>query len=132
MEKKQAELQDRYRRALEAEDNKLSCPQRDVTPVWRLYIADSKAQSNHGVSSGFILADASCNNLLIIVVIYFFVIVYQLNLWRPSSDLQSLLKEGCRYKVYNLVASGGQKRSGIETVQLTGTKKTQFQDLQVF
>ncbi|XP_037534210.1 breast cancer type 2 susceptibility protein [Nematolebias whitei] len=104
MEKKQAELQNRYRRALEAEDNKLSCPKREVTPVWRLYIADSKAQSNH---------------------------VYQLNLWRPSSDLQSLLKEGCRYKVYNLVASAVQKRSGIETLQLTGTKKTQFQDLQV-
>uniref|UniRef100_A0A3Q3FAJ5 BRCA2 DNA repair associated n=1 Tax=Kryptolebias marmoratus TaxID=37003 RepID=A0A3Q3FAJ5_KRYMA len=104
MEKMQVELQDRYRRALEADDNKLSCPKRDVTAVWRLYIADSKAQSNR---------------------------VYQLNLWRPSSDLQSLLKEGCRYKVYNLVASCGKKRSGIETVQLTGTKKTQFQDLQV-
>uniref|UniRef100_A0A3Q3A225 BRCA2 DNA repair associated n=2 Tax=Kryptolebias marmoratus TaxID=37003 RepID=A0A3Q3A225_KRYMA len=103
MEKMQVELQDRYRRALEADDNKLSCPKRDVTAVWRLYIADSKAQSNR---------------------------VYQLNLWRPSSDLQSLLKEGCRYKVYNLVASCGKKRSGIETVQLTGTKKTQFQDLQ--
>lgn len=55
MEKKQAELQDRYRRALEAEDNKLSCPKRDVTPVWRLYIADSKAKSNHGVSSFFLM-----------------------------------------------------------------------------
>lgn len=63
--------------------------------------------------------------------LFIFVIVYQLNLWRPSSDLQSLLKEGCRYKVYNLVASAVQKRSGIGTLQLTGTKKTQFQDLQV-
>lgn len=80
---------------------------------------------------GFILSDASCNNLLIILCLFIFVIVYQLNLWRPSSDLQSLLKEGCRYKVYNLVASAVQKRSGIETLQLTGTKKTQFQDLQV-
>ncbi|MED6231722.1 hypothetical protein ATANTOWER_006074 [Ataeniobius toweri] len=103
MEKKQAELQDRYRRALEAEDNEKSCPKRDVTPVWRLCIADSRVQS-------------SC--------------VYQLNLWRPSSDLQSLLKEGCRFKVYNLVASDGKKRSSVETVQLTGTKKTQFQELQ--
>ncbi|MEQ2282424.1 hypothetical protein AMECASPLE_000570 [Ameca splendens] len=103
MEKKQAELQDRYRRALEAEDNEKSCPKRDVTPVWRLCIADSRVQS-------------SC--------------VYQLNLWRPSSDLQCLLKEGCRFKVYNLVASDGKKRSSVETVQLTGTKKTQFQELQ--
>ncbi|PWA28040.1 hypothetical protein CCH79_00012146, partial [Gambusia affinis] len=104
MEKKQAELQDRYWRALDAEDNEMSCPKRDVTPVWRLCIADSRIQS-------------SC--------------VYQLNLWRPSSDLQSLLKEGRRFKVYNLVASDGKKRSSVETVQLTGTKKTQFQELQV-
>ncbi|XP_067451269.1 breast cancer type 2 susceptibility protein isoform X1 [Thunnus thynnus] len=104
MERKQAELQDRYRRALEnAEDNEGSCPKRDVTPVWRLCIADSMNQSSS---------------------------VYQLNMWRPSSDLQSMLKEGCRYKVYNLTTSDGKKRSGIETVQLTGNKKTQFQDLQ--
>uniref|UniRef100_A0A3Q2CW94 Tower domain-containing protein n=1 Tax=Cyprinodon variegatus TaxID=28743 RepID=A0A3Q2CW94_CYPVA len=102
MEKKQAELQDRYRRALDAEDNEMSCPKRDVAPVWRLCIADSKDQS-------------SC--------------VYKLNLWRPSSDLQSLLKEGCRFKVYNLAVSDGKNRSTIETVQLTGTKKTQFQEM---
>uniref|UniRef100_A0A3B4UCS1 BRCA2 DNA repair associated n=1 Tax=Seriola dumerili TaxID=41447 RepID=A0A3B4UCS1_SERDU len=103
MEKKQADLQDRYRRALEAENDDGGCPKRDVTPVWRLHIADSMGQPGS---------------------------VYQLNLWRPSSDLQSLLKEGCRYKVYNLTTSDGKKRSSIETVQLTGTKKTQFQDLQ--
>ncbi|XP_070399636.1 breast cancer type 2 susceptibility protein isoform X2 [Nothobranchius furzeri] len=103
MDKRQAELQDRYRRALDAEGDEKGCPKRDVTPVWRLSVADSRVQHSS---------------------------VYQLNLWRPSSDLQSLLKEGCRYKVYNLVASDGKKRSGIETVQLTGTKKTQFQDLQ--
>uniref|UniRef100_A0A671W034 BRCA2 DNA repair associated n=1 Tax=Sparus aurata TaxID=8175 RepID=A0A671W034_SPAAU len=102
MEKKQAELQDRYRRALEsAEDREGSCPKRDVTPVWRLCIADTTDQH-----------------------------VYQLNLWRPPSDLQSLLKEGCRYKVYNLTASEGKKPVGSTSVQLTGTKKTQFQDLQ--
>uniref|UniRef100_A0A3Q0R566 Tower domain-containing protein n=1 Tax=Amphilophus citrinellus TaxID=61819 RepID=A0A3Q0R566_AMPCI len=85
MEKKQAELQDRYHRALEAEDSEMSCPKREVTPVWRLCIADSTEQPGRG-----------------------------LNLWRPSSDLQSLLKEGCRYKVYNLTASDGKKRSCIE------------------
>ncbi|KAM4589942.1 breast cancer type 2 susceptibility protein [Fundulus diaphanus] len=103
MEKKQAALQDRYRRALDAEDSEMSCPKRDATPVWRLCVADSSVQS-------------SC--------------VYQLNLWRPSSDLQSLLKEGCRFKVYNLVASDGKKRSSVDTVQLTGTKNTKFQELQ--
>lgn len=60
-----------------------------------------------------------------------FFVVYQLNFWRPSSDLQSLLKEGSRYKVYNLTTSDGKKHVGNTTVQLTGTKKTQFQDLPV-
>ncbi|KAK5868879.1 hypothetical protein PBY51_009855 [Eleginops maclovinus] len=105
MEKNQAELQDRFRRALEnAEESEGSCPKRDVTPVWRLCVTDSMDQ--HGS-------------------------VYQLNFWRPSSDLQSLLKEGCRFKVYNLTTSDGKKHVGNTTVQLTGTKKTQFQDLQV-
>ncbi|KAF3693199.1 Breast cancer type 2 susceptibility protein Fanconi anemia group D1 protein [Channa argus] len=103
MEKKQAELQDRYRHALEAEDSEGSCPKRDVAPVWRLCIADSMDLCGR---------------------------VYQLNLWRPSSDLQSVLKEGFRYKVFNLTTSDGKKRSGYETIQLTGTKKTQFQDLE--
>ncbi|KAM9359601.1 breast cancer type 2 susceptibility protein [Symphorus nematophorus] len=104
MEKKQAELQDRYRRALEAaEEREGSCPKRDVTPVWRLCISDSMDQPGT---------------------------VYQLSLWRPPSDLQSLLKEGCRYKVYNLTTSEGKKLGGNTSVQLTGTKKTQFQDLQ--
>lgn len=51
MEKKQADLQDRYRRALEnAEDGEGGCPKRDVTPVWRLCIADSMDQPGSGVS----------------------------------------------------------------------------------
>ncbi|XP_041659697.1 breast cancer type 2 susceptibility protein isoform X2 [Cheilinus undulatus] len=104
MERKQAELQDRYRRALEnAENSEGSCPKRDVTPVWRLCFADSVGQTGS---------------------------IYQLNLWRPTSDHQSLLKEGCRYKVYNLTPSEGKKLGGNTGVQLTGTKKTQFQDLQ--
>ncbi|XP_024119843.1 breast cancer type 2 susceptibility protein homolog, partial [Oryzias melastigma] len=103
MERKQAELQDRYRRALEEEDQEIKCPKRDVTPVWRLSVADS-------------LGPPSC--------------VYQLSLWRPSSDVESLLKEGGRFKVYNLAAAEGKKRSSHESVQLTGTKKTQFQVLQ--
>ncbi|KAM3615946.1 uncharacterized protein V6R79_010079 [Siganus canaliculatus] len=104
MEKKQAELQDRYRKALEsAEDQVGSCPKRDVSPVWKLCVADSMDQPGR---------------------------VYQLSLWRPSSDLQSLLKEGRRYKAYNLTTSDGKKQAASTNVQLTGTKKTQFQDLQ--
>ncbi|KAG7480213.1 breast cancer type 2 susceptibility protein [Solea senegalensis] len=103
MEKQQAELQDRYRRAVDAESSDGGCPNRDVTPVWRLCVADSMDQRARA---------------------------YQLNLWRPPSDLQSMLKEGCRYRVYNVTTSDGKRRSGVETVHLTGTKKTQFQDLQ--
>ncbi|KAL6115874.1 brca2 [Pungitius sinensis] len=103
MEKKQAQLQDRFQRALEsAEASDGSCPKREVTPVWRLSVADSRDQRGS---------------------------VYQLNLWRPSSDLQALLKEGHRYKVYNLTTSDGKKHNGSSNVQLTGTKKTQFQEL---
>ncbi|XP_068174114.1 breast cancer type 2 susceptibility protein [Antennarius striatus] len=102
MEKRQAELQDRYRRALQSvEDGEGSFPRRDVTPVWRLSITDSVGQPNS---------------------------VYQLNIWRPHSDLQSLLKEGHRFKAYNLSTSDVKKHGG--SVQLTGTKKTQFQELQ--
>uniref|UniRef100_H3DFR1 Tower domain-containing protein n=1 Tax=Tetraodon nigroviridis TaxID=99883 RepID=H3DFR1_TETNG len=104
IEKKQAELQDRYRRAVEtAEDGTGSCPKRDVAPVWRLSIADFMEKPGS---------------------------VYQLNIWRPPSELQSLLKEGCRYKVYNLTTTDSKKQGGNTTVQLSGTKKTQFEDLQ--
>ncbi|XP_061828628.1 breast cancer type 2 susceptibility protein [Nerophis lumbriciformis] len=103
MEKRQADMRDRYHRALQkAEDGEASCLQRDVTPVWRLCVVDSLNPTGN---------------------------IYQLNLWRPSSDLQAFLKEGCRYKVYNLATSDGKKRTGVATVQLTGTTKTQFQDL---
>lgn len=58
MEKKQAELQDRYHRALEAEENEMNCPKREVTPVWRLCIADSMEQPGRGVSSFVFLFDS--------------------------------------------------------------------------
>lgn len=53
MEKKQAELQDRYRRAIETADGAGSCPKRDVAPVWRLCIADSMEQPGSGVQLFF-------------------------------------------------------------------------------
>ncbi|XP_077467699.1 breast cancer type 2 susceptibility protein [Stigmatopora argus] len=105
MDKKQAEMQDRYRRATEknTEDDRASCLLRDVTPVWRLCIADSLNPAGN---------------------------IYQFNIWRPSPDLQALLKEGRRYKVYNLATSERKKRGSVATLQLTATKSTQFQDLQ--
>lgn len=71
------------------------------------------------------------NHVQIIFGFFVVVLVYQMNLWRPPSDLQSLLKEGCRYKVYNLTTSDAKKHGGSTTVQLTGTKKTQFEEIQV-
>ncbi|XP_061682566.1 breast cancer type 2 susceptibility protein [Syngnathoides biaculeatus] len=105
LEKKQAELEARYLRATRenVDEGQASCPQRDVTPVLRLSVADSLNPSGN---------------------------IYQLNLWRPSSELQALLKEGRRYKVYNLSTSDRKKRGDVATLQLNATKKTQFQDLQ--
>ncbi|XP_077578934.1 breast cancer type 2 susceptibility protein [Stigmatopora nigra] len=105
MDKKQAEIQDRYRRATEknTEDDRASCLLRDVTPVWRLCIADSLNPAGN---------------------------IYQFNIWRPSQDLQAMLKEGRRYKVYNLATLERKNRGRIATLQLSAIKSTQFQDLQ--
>ncbi|XP_037123872.1 breast cancer type 2 susceptibility protein isoform X2 [Syngnathus acus] len=100
VDKKRAQLLDRYQNT---DDGLASCPQRDVTPVWRLCVADSLNPTGA---------------------------IYQLNLWRPSSDTLALLKEGRRYKVYNLTTSNRKKHDGLATLQLSANKKTQFQDLQ--
>uniref|UniRef100_A0A9J7YCY1 BRCA2 DNA repair associated n=1 Tax=Cyprinus carpio carpio TaxID=630221 RepID=A0A9J7YCY1_CYPCA len=105
-EKRQAELQERVQKAvMEAQEAEGGCPNRDVTPVWKLSITDAKdLQSN-------------C--------------VYTLNIWRPSQDLYGLLREGHRYRAYHLATSEGKKRSGIAHIQFTATKKTLFQDVEV-
>uniref|UniRef100_A0A4W5KNP4 BRCA2 DNA repair associated n=1 Tax=Hucho hucho TaxID=62062 RepID=A0A4W5KNP4_9TELE len=106
-ERRQAALQERFRQALESaqEGEGGSCHNRDVTPIWKLSVADSRAKPGSNA-------------------------VYLLNIWRPSMDLQSLLKEGCRYRAYQLSTSEGKKRAGNTSIQLTATKKTQFQNLQ--
>uniref|UniRef100_A0A674D1J0 BRCA2 DNA repair associated n=1 Tax=Salmo trutta TaxID=8032 RepID=A0A674D1J0_SALTR len=105
-ERRQAALQERFRQALEStqEGEGGSCHNRDVTAIWKLSVADSRAKPGSNV--------------------------YLLNIWRPSMDLQSLLKEGCRYRAYQLSTSEGKKRAGNTSIQLTATKKTQFQNLQ--
>lgn len=71
MEKKQAELQDRYRRAVEtAEEGAGSCPKRDVAPVWRLCIADSMDQSGSGKSLFFFF-----NQMLQMNRMHFFTVI---------------------------------------------------------
>ncbi|CAJ0947256.1 unnamed protein product [Ranitomeya imitator] len=56
-------------------------------------------------------------------------LAYMLNIWRPLPDVVSLLKEGGRFKIYQLAASPSKGRSDTAAVQLTATKKTQFQEL---
>ncbi|XP_053363622.1 breast cancer type 2 susceptibility protein isoform X3 [Clarias gariepinus] len=102
-EKKRAELQDRVHKAVQEVEG--GCAPRDVTPVWKLSIADSNDLHSSRV--------------------------YTLNIWRPSVELRSLLREGCRYKAYHLATSASKKRSDISNIQFTATKKTQFQDIEV-
>ncbi|KAJ7995137.1 hypothetical protein DPEC_G00241440 [Dallia pectoralis] len=99
-ERRQAALQERIRQAVETE----GCPERKVSPVWKLSVADSRDQLHKNV--------------------------YMLNIWNPSQDIQSLLKEGGRYKAYQLSTSEGKKRACNSTIQFTATKKTQFQNIQ--
>ncbi|XP_067221883.1 breast cancer type 2 susceptibility protein [Chanodichthys erythropterus] len=105
-ERSQAELQERVQKAVtEAQEAEGGCPNRDVTPVWKLSITDaSDLQKDR---------------------------VYTLNIWRPSRDLYGLLREGHRYRAYHLATSEGKKRSGIAHIQFTATKKTLFRDIEV-
>uniref|UniRef100_A0AAV2LBL0 Tower domain-containing protein n=1 Tax=Knipowitschia caucasica TaxID=637954 RepID=A0AAV2LBL0_KNICA len=113
LEQRQKQLQERLRRAVEQEEgSEGSFPRRQVTPVWRLSIADY--QDPRGST------------------------VYQLSVWSPSAELQSLLKEGGRYRTYNLTATeprsgahrGAHPGAGRATVQLTATRKTRFTSVQ--
>ncbi|XP_076832358.1 breast cancer type 2 susceptibility protein isoform X2 [Brachyhypopomus gauderio] len=105
-ERRQAELQKRVRRAVQlAGEAEGGGPNRDVTPVWKLAIADSDDQHLNRV--------------------------YTLNIWRPSAELSSLLREGGRYRVYHLATSETKRRTTTTNLQFTATKKTQFQHLEV-
>uniref|UniRef100_A0A8C5QT61 Tower domain-containing protein n=1 Tax=Leptobrachium leishanense TaxID=445787 RepID=A0A8C5QT61_9ANUR len=102
-DKKQAQIQTEFRKAIESSEQAATgCAKREVTPVWKICIVDYKDQET-----------------------------YTLNIWRPLPDVLSLLKEGNRFKIYNLAASQSKGKSDTADVQLTATKKTQFQQLQV-
>ncbi|XP_030634017.1 breast cancer type 2 susceptibility protein [Chanos chanos] len=102
-ERRHTDLQEQFRKAVQ--ENEGCCPDRDVTPVWKLSVRDS--------------SDTHCSS------------VYTLNIWRPSPDLRALLREGSRYKVCHLSTSEGKKQAGKATTQFTITKKTQFERMQV-
>ncbi|XP_077154363.1 breast cancer type 2 susceptibility protein isoform X2 [Ranitomeya variabilis] len=103
-DKRQAQIQAEFRKAIESSEQEAgSGTRRDVTPVWKIRIVDYK---DDGANSA-----------------------YMLNIWRPLPDVVSLLKEGGRFKIYQLAASPSKGSSDTAAVQLTVTKKTQFQQL---
>ncbi|XP_078513280.1 breast cancer type 2 susceptibility protein isoform X2 [Lissotriton helveticus] len=104
-DRKQAEIQAEFRKAIESdEQGQNGCGKRDITSIWKVRIVDYKNQEK---DAAFILS-----------------------IWRPLSDVRSLLKEGGRYRMYHLSTSHSKGKSDASDVQLTATKKTQYQQLQ--
>ncbi|XP_075122091.1 breast cancer type 2 susceptibility protein [Leptodactylus fuscus] len=104
-DQRHAQIQAEFRKAIESSEQEAgSSTRRDVTPVWKIRIVDYREQDS---TAG-----------------------YMLNIWRPLPDVVSLLKEGGRFKIYQLAASQSKAKSETAAVQLTATKKTQFQQLQ--
>ncbi|NWJ04909.1 BRCA2 protein, partial [Crypturellus undulatus] len=105
-DKKQAQIQAEFKKAVEsAEQEEHGYSKRDVSAVWRLCVVDyRKQEKHHGV---------------------------MLSIWRPLPDVCSLLKEGSRYRIYQLLASQSKGRSNPAKIQLTATKKTQYLQLPV-
>ncbi|XP_068786205.1 breast cancer type 2 susceptibility protein isoform X2 [Struthio camelus] len=105
-DKKQAQIQAEFKKAVEsAEQEELGYSKRDVSTVWKLCVVDYRKQENH-------------NGVM-------------LSIWRPLLDVCSLLKEGSRYRIYQLSASQSKGRSDPAKIQLTATKKTQYLQLPI-
>ncbi|XP_072832200.1 breast cancer type 2 susceptibility protein [Vicugna pacos] len=101
-DKKQAQIQLEFRKAMASAEQGEQILPRDVTTVWKLRIISYKKKEKDSVI---------------------------LSIWRPSSDLYSLLTEGKRYRIYHLAASKSKSKSERANIQLTATKKTQYQQL---
>ncbi|KFV04161.1 Breast cancer type 2 susceptibility protein, partial [Pterocles gutturalis] len=105
-DKKQTRIQEEFKKALEsAEQEENGCSKRDVSTVWKLSVVDYRRQEKH---KGVILS-----------------------IWRPLLDVCSLLKEGSRYRIYQLSTSQSKGRLDSTNIQLTATKKTQYLQLPV-
>ncbi|KFV47899.1 Breast cancer type 2 susceptibility protein, partial [Gavia stellata] len=105
-DKKKTQIQEEFKKALEsAEQEENGCSKRDVSTVWKLCVVDYRKQEKH---KGVILS-----------------------IWRPLLDVCSLLKEGSRYRIYQLSTSQSKGRSDSTNIQLTATKKTQYLQLSV-
>ncbi|XP_077015103.1 breast cancer type 2 susceptibility protein isoform X2 [Tamandua tetradactyla] len=101
-DKKQAQMQSELRKAIASTEQGVQCLSRDVTSVWKLRIISYEKKEKDSVI---------------------------LSIWRPSSDLYSLLAEGKRYRIYHLAVSKSKSKSERVSIQLTATKKTQYQQL---
>ncbi|XP_051018796.1 breast cancer type 2 susceptibility protein [Acomys russatus] len=99
-EKKQAQIQSEFRKALESAEQEEGLL-RDVTTVWRLRVTSCKKKEKSAL----------------------------LSIWRPSPDLSSLLAEGKRYRIYHLAVSKSKSKFERPGIQLTATKRTQYQQL---
>ncbi|NXJ18259.1 BRCA2 protein, partial [Dicrurus megarhynchus] len=105
-DKKQTQMQEQFKKALEsAEQEENGCYKRDVSAVWKLYVVDYRKQEKY---KGAVLS-----------------------IWRPLPDVCSLLKEGARYRIFQLAASQSRGRADSTNIQLTATKKTQYLQLSV-
>ncbi|NWX66008.1 BRCA2 protein, partial [Promerops cafer] len=105
-DKKQTQMQEQFKKALEsAEQEENGCYKRDVSAVWRLHVVDYRKQEKH---KGAVLS-----------------------IWRPLPDVCSLLKEGARYRIFQLSASQSRGKADSANIQLTATKKTQYLQLSV-
>ncbi|NXR57501.1 BRCA2 protein, partial [Rhadina sibilatrix] len=105
-DRKQTQMQEQFKKALEsAEQGENGCYKRDVSAVWRLYVVDYRKREKH---KGAVLS-----------------------IWRPLPDVCSLLKEGARYRIFQLAASQSRGRADSTNIQLTATKKTQYLQLSV-
>ncbi|XP_058042608.1 breast cancer type 2 susceptibility protein isoform X2 [Ahaetulla prasina] len=105
-DKRQAQIEAEFRKAVEtAEQEKNSSCRRDVSNIIKLRIVDYGTKEN---SKEVIL-----------------------NIWRPPSHVCSLLKEGGRYRIFQLSASHSKGKLKTNNIQLTATKKTQYLQLPV-
>ncbi|NWV69150.1 BRCA2 protein, partial [Malurus elegans] len=105
-DKKQTQMQEQFKKALQsAEQEENGCYKRDVSAVWKLYVVDYRKKEKH---KGAVLS-----------------------IWRPLPDVCSLLKEGTRYRIFQLAVSQSRARADSTNIRLTATKKTQYLQLSV-
>ncbi|XP_048197498.1 breast cancer type 2 susceptibility protein isoform X2 [Perognathus longimembris pacificus] len=101
-DKKQAQIQLEFQKAMESAEKGEERLSRDVTPVWKLCIVSYGKKGRAAVT---------------------------LSIWRPSSALLHLLTEGNRYRIYHLTTSKSKCKSERANIQLAATKRTQYQQL---